>query len=134
MVAANSDKLLSALGLRQISSDELEILGEKALPQGHVDILLKQRVPLGSATKIPIEVKTNEAKEKDLYQLRGYMDELSSECPTGVLLAADFAKKVLAKAKGSGIQLIRYTLSVDLKKTPTFIEICQSLGLEPIPE
>jgi hypothetical protein len=119
--------------LPQITAADFETLGEKALPQGHVDILLKQRTPIGSAMKIPIEVKTNEAKEKDLQQVRGYVDELSGECPTGLLLASGFGKRVLARAPNSKIKLVRYTLGVDLKRTPTFEEICKSLALEPVP-
>lgn len=133
MLEPNLTRLLSELGVLQIKAADLEILGEKALPQGHVDILLKQRVPFGSAIKIPIEVKTKDAKEKDLDQLLGYMKELSSECPTGILLAADFGKKVLAKATSTRIQLIRYRLDADLKKNPTFGEISESLSLEHVP-
>jgi len=133
MLDDNLKKLLLALGIPEVAAADLEILGEKALPQGHVDILVKQRVPLGSAPKIPIEVKTMEAKEKDLYQLRGYMDELAGECPTGILLAADFGKRVLAKATNIGVQLVRYNLNVDLKMTPTFQEIRGSLSLVVMP-
>ncbi|SRR6266436_1172397 len=133
MLDDNLKKLLLALGMPEVAAADLEILGEKALPQGHVDILVKQRVPLGSAPKIPIEVKTMEAKEKDLYQLRGYMDELAGECPTGILLAADFGKRVLAKATNIGVQLVRYNLNVDLKMTPTFQEIRGSLSLVVMP-
>ena len=129
----NLKRLCIALGLQIVATD-FEVLGEKALPQGHVDILLKQRTPIGSAAKIPIEVKTNEAKEKDLEQIRGYMDELRGECPTGVLLAAGFGKRVLSRVTSSGVRLLRYELNVDLKKAPTFEEICRGLILESIPK
>jgi hypothetical protein len=134
MLEDNLKKLLLALEMSQVVAVDLEILGEKALPQGHVDILMKQRVPLGSALQIPIEVKTKGAKEKDLYQLRAYMDELAGECATGILLAADFGKKVLAKAADIGVQLVRYSLNADLKMTPTFEEICQGLSLTVTPK
>ncbi len=128
----NLQVLLSRLNLAVAQAEALEILGEKALTQGHIDLLLKQRVPLGSALKIPIEVKTNRAQLDDLAQLRGYMDELLDECPIGVLVAADFSKDTVAKAPDSGIRLVQYVLSTDLKKAPTFEEIYQSLTLEPL--
>lgn len=132
MSKSNLQMLLPRLNLAGAQAEALEILGEKALTQGHIDLLLKHRVPLGSAPKIPIEVKTNRAQPEDLAQLRGYMDELLDECPIGVLVAADFSRHTLAKAPDSGIKLVRYTLNTDLKKALTFEEIYGSLTLEPL--
>ena len=98
MLRENLDRLLNQLGLNGINPDDLEILGEKALAEGHIDLLLKRRVPLGSALKIPIEVKTNRAQSKDLIQLRGYMKELYGECPMGVLIASDFGRSAIEEA------------------------------------
>jgi hypothetical protein len=95
MRSQNLQGLLHNIGLGSVRDADLEVLGEKALPEGHIDLLLKQRIPLGSALKVPIEVKTNKARPKDLVQLRGYLDELSMEAPVGVLIAADFDKHVL---------------------------------------
>jgi len=128
----NLQMLLAQLNLVGAQAGALEILGEKALTQGHIDLLLKQRVPLGSGLKIPIEVKTKRAQPEDLAQLRGYMDELLGECEVGVLIAADFSKDTMRDARGVGIRLVRYALNSDLKKTPTFEEIYQGLTLEPL--
>src|SRR5713226_6431208 len=126
----NLQTLLSALNFVEAKAGVFEILGEKALTQGHIDLLLKQRVPLGSALKIPIEVKTNRAQPEDVAQLRGYMDELPGECPFGMLIAADFSKRAMTSAPDKGIRLVRYKLNVDLEKTQAFEEIYQSLTLE----
>lgn len=126
----NLQMLLSRLSFEGIRAAELEILGEKALPEGHIDLLLKQRVPLGSGLKIPIEVKTKTAQAKDLDQLRAYMGELRGECPIGILIAGDFNKRVIGSAKDAAVKLVRYTLNADLTKTPTFEEIHQGLSLE----
>jgi hypothetical protein len=128
----NLQMLLSRLDFSGAPASALEILGEKALTQGHIDLLLKQRVPIGSAVKLPIEVKTKRAQPEDLAQLRGYMDELLDECPMGVLIAADFNKNVVREAKGFGIGLVRYALNSDLKKSPTFEEIWQGLTLQTL--
>jgi len=126
----NLQALLSSFSFEEIRASDLEILGDKALPEGHIDLLLKQRVPLGSGLKIPIEVKTKKAQPKDLSQLRGYMDELRAECPIGILVAGDFNKHVIGSAKDADIKLVRYALNADLTKAPTFEEIHQGLTLE----
>lgn len=122
--------LLSQLSFGGVQAGALEVLGEKALPQGHIDLLLKQRVPLGTALKIPIEVKTERAQPEDVDQLHGYMDELTDKCPMGVLIAADFSRQAIAKSISAGIKLVRYVLNIDLRKTPTFEEIHASLALK----
>jgi len=128
----NLQALLSSFSFEGIRPRELEILGEKALPEGHIDLLLKQRVPLGSGLKIPIEVKTKKAQPKDLDQLRGYMDELRGECPIGILIAGDFNRQVIGNAKDAKIKLVTYELNSDLTKTPTFEEIHNGLTLKAV--
>lgn len=132
MVRDNLERLLNQLGLKGINADDLEILGEKALPEGHIDLLLKRRVPLGSALKIPIEVKTDRAQSKDLVQLRGYMKELYGECPMGILIASDFGKSAIDEASKAGMKLVKYGLTADLRQTPTFEEISNGLSLSPL--
>jgi hypothetical protein len=132
MVEDNLQMFLTSLKIVGMAPSELEILGEKALPQGHIDLLLKERAPLGAAPKIPIEVKTNRAQPEDLTQLRGYMDELRGECPIGLLVAAEFSKDAICKAADARISLVRYALNADLKKTPTFEEIYRGVTLEPL--
>jgi len=132
MNASNLRALLAGVGLPVELATELEILGEKALPQGHIDLLLKQRAPLGSVWKVPIEVKASRAQPDDLTQLKGYLDELGSDSPLGILVAADFGKRALSEAPKLGTRLVKFKLNSDLRKTPTFEEIFQGLTLEPI--
>jgi hypothetical protein len=132
MFGENLRMLLSSVNSVAARATDLEILGEKALTQGHIDLLLKQRVPIGSSLKIPIEVKTAKANRDDLAQLRAYMDELLGECPVGILIAADFNKQAMLQASDVGIRLLRYRLNTDLKKAATFEEIYRGLTLEPL--
>src|SRR6266481_698773 len=125
----NLRTLLSGINLSAEIAEGLEILGEKALTQGHIDLLLKQRVPIGSSLKIPIEVKTAKANLEDLAQLRGYMDELLEECSIGILIAAEFSKDTIRSAPEKSIHLIRYGLDVNLEQASTFEEICAGLKL-----
>lgn len=88
-------ELISVTG--DITAEKLEVLGEKALPEGHIDILIKEAIPIGSSRKIIIEVKTGKASEKDFKQLENYLKELGDECLKGVLVARDFSKKPIDK-------------------------------------
>jgi hypothetical protein len=128
----NLQTLLTQIGLSEVHAGALEILGEKALAEGHIDLLLKERIPLGSALKIPIEVKTKGATAKDVGQLRGYMAELQGECPVAMLVAEDFGKKAIAEASDNRIKLVRYELKTDLKSKLSFEEIYKSLSLNAI--
>lgn len=132
MSGTNLQTLLSSINFSDIPASALEILGEKALTQGHIDLLLKQRIPIGSSIKIPIEVKTAKAQPGDLSQLRAYMDELSSECPIGILVADSFSKDVLRNAPQNGIHMIRYKLNVNLQNETTFEEIYAGIALEHV--
>jgi hypothetical protein len=132
MYEQNLQSLLSSLSVDGIKASDLEVLGEKALPEGHIDLLLKQRIPLGSALRIPIEVKTKKGQPKDLIQLRRYLDELLTEAPVGVLIAADFHKYVVGHAAENRIRLIRYRFAADLDRSVSFEEIYQSLTLESL--
>jgi hypothetical protein len=124
--------LLTEINLPGVQASTMEILGEKALTQGHIDLLLKERVPLGSTVKIPIEVKMNKAHSADVAQLRGYMDELRGESPIGLLIAATFSKDALASVRDTRIKLLRYCLSSDVKTACTFEEIWDGLTLESL--
>jgi len=108
----------------------IEVLGEKALPQGFVDLLLKRRVPLGSSWKVPIEVKTKRAGRKDLDQLQDYMRELGTDCPAGILVAAGFGRQLARQAANQGVRLLQYSLKCDLSKAPTFEELWRGMSLE----
>src|SRR5579862_194131 len=132
MSQTNLANLSNGLNLGGAKTDELEVLGEIAIPDGHIDLLLKKRVSLGSGIKIPIEVKTKTAQPKDVSQLRRYMDELQGECPAGILIAGDFNRRTLARAKDENVRLVRYSLLADLMKAPTFDEIYEGLQLEAL--
>jgi len=56
--------------------EEFEILGEKAIPEGYVDIFVKLKHPIAINKYILIEVKTNKAGKKDLQQLKGYLSRI----------------------------------------------------------
>jgi len=122
--------LFTGIGFDKIPAVELEVLGEKAIPQGHIDILLKRRVPVGSDPKIPIEVKTKKALPKDLSQLQAYMNEVRGECPIGILIANDFHKQVIQTARNLNIRLVLYLLDENVGQAPTFEELRRSLKLE----
>ncbi len=121
--------VLARVGLDGAQQDQFEVLGEKALPQGHVDILIKDRVPIASARKVVVEVKLSAATRKDVDQLRDYVDELGPECLGGVLIARSFSTRTVEYTRSSGLQPAIYDLEWSESKTMTFEELVNALSI-----
>lgn len=126
----NLTHFFNMLGLDFLHADDFEVLGEKALPEGHVDILIKESAPVGMAKKIVTEVKIRKAQLGDLEQLKNYMGEFDKECVAGVLIAEDFPPKVISQAFAFNVHLVRYSLNLDWSSPRSFDEILSSLVLE----
>jgi len=107
----------------------LIILSEKALPQGHVDILIKEAVPIGIAKKIVVEVKLGRANKASIEQLRSYMAELGEECVAGVLIAENVPKRI----KEEGIHFFKYEFGeIELKQPHSFEKLLSMLKLKDL--
>lgn len=118
--------------VRVQSQAPMEALAEKALSRGHIDILVKERVPIGSALTIPVEVKLRTANAQDVAQVASYMQELGPECVCGVLVGEKFRKAAIREASSRGVKLVRYTVELDLRRPVTFGDICQALSLQAV--
>lgn len=99
-------------GFPEFLDRDIEVLGERALPEGHLDLLLKDAKPVGDSLQLPIEVKLNRCNESHLEQLRGYVEQLKPECPGGILLAETIPQDFnvpddvsLVRAKFDGIDM-----------------------------
>jgi len=116
-----------------VASDEFEVLGEKALPEGFADLLIKEATPAGMSRKILLEVKTNTASLRDVEQLRYYTTTIGQECMGAALIASSFPRKVLRQLGDSGIAALQYRWEqLDMKTSPaTFEQLVQSLRLTP---
>jgi RecB family endonuclease NucS len=97
------------LDIKELAADSLEVLGEKAFQEGHVDILIKEKTPIGLSRKIIAEVKSRQGTIRDIEQLKGYMGELGEECVSGVLIASTFSTEVLKTAPSMGIKPFVYS-------------------------
>jgi len=53
----NLQGIFASIGVNDFAPRAFEALGEKALPEGHVDILVKESTPKGLSRKIIVEVK-----------------------------------------------------------------------------
>lgn len=104
----NLKKLFESLNL-ELSAEEFEVLGEKALPEGHVDILIKNAIPCGSSTKIIIEAKIHKVQPKDVKQLEKYIKEIGQECKCGILLAKEFSEKIINLCENKNIKCFTYS-------------------------
>ncbi len=129
--------LLHRRGLKDILStfcpnmteEKLEVLGEKALPEGHIDLLIKEATPIGGSRKIIMEVKTSNVTIKDINQVHRYMEELGDECIKGLLVGAKFSKKSIDYARSKNIGLIAYSIDADLNKKLSFEQILNAFRL-----
>jgi hypothetical protein len=117
-------ELFEVLGLN-FNPEEFEILGEKALPEGHLDILIKDSNPVGRSRKIVIEVKLNNVSQEDIKQLKNYMRELGEECIAGVMISDRISKKI----HSPDIHFLRHTFDANLKKPCTFEELLDSIAI-----
>lgn len=131
-VEANLAAFLSAAGFEHLDVANFEVLGEKALGEGHIDILVKDRVPIARARKIIIECKLRASQMGDLSQLEDYKKELGEECIGGILISKTFPESVISSAKQRRIRLFRYVLDLDLKSPTCFAEILGNLRLERV--
>ncbi len=121
--------VLARVGLDAAQRDRFEVLGEKALPQGHVDILIKDRVPIASARKVVIEVKLSGATLKDVHQLRDYVEELGSECLGGILIARSFSRQTCKYMLSLGLHPAEFDLGWSGAGTMTFEELVNALSI-----
>ena len=101
------------------------------MPQGHVDILIKEAVPIGIAKKILVEVKLGQARLRDLIQLRNYQTEFGAECIAACLIAKNFSRDLMLKH--GDIKLVKYHLEVEDEKPLSFDYLLKNVVLEVIP-
>jgi len=118
----NLQALFEGFELTGFRAEDFEVLGEKALAEGHVDILIKNRVPVGYSKKIILEVKTGDAKEKDIEQLESYIKEMGEECVAGALIARKFSKKVKHQCERKGIKPVVYAFEQTDRSSKYYIE------------
>ncbi|MHC1589726.1 MAG: PDDEXK family nuclease [Candidatus Hecatellaceae archaeon] len=120
------EDFLKALTIDLLYADELEVLGEKSLPRGYVDILIKEAIPTGISRKIIIEVKRGNATAKSFEQLEAYKQELGKECIAAVLIAQKINEKL--KRKFQSIKAVEYHIG-SLPNTFTFPELVKAINL-----
>ncbi len=107
-----------------------EILGEKALPEGFVDIFIKLKHPSGANKYFLVEVKTGKAQRKDVEQLEGYLNEFGGEVIGGVLVAKSFSKSII---KESRLLPVKYNFhQIDKKLGYTYWELFKLLNFEVV--
>ncbi|MCW3132033.1 MAG: hypothetical protein N2V73_04890 [Candidatus Methanospirare jalkutatii] len=107
---------------------DFEILGEKALPEGFVDIFIKLKHPQTSNIYLLVEVKTGKVSMKDFLQLQNYMSEFGDECKGGILIAKDFPRRINIP---NNIMAMKYSFeNMDWESEYAFEELFNMLNLE----
>jgi len=128
----NFKTFIDQLGLSELAGIEFEVLGEKAIEEGHIDLLVKEARPKGSAKQMLIEVKLGRSSKDDVDQLQSYMDEIGDECVAGVLIAEHIPQKVISPPV-QNIHFWRYEFDgIDLKEPHTFEELLSVIRISPL--
>jgi len=121
------DEILNYFNLNNKPQD-FEILGEKALPEGFVDIFIKLKHPQTSNIYLLVEVKTRKASTKDFQQLQNYICEFGNECKGGILIAKDFPRRINIP---NNIMAMKYLFeNIDHESEYAFEELFNMLNLE----
>jgi len=126
----NLQIFFNAFNLNNFHAEDFEVLGEKALPEGHIDILKKDCIPTGYSRKIIVEVKLRKAQPSDVVQLKNYIDEMGEECIGGALIARDFSKKIQKEVDNKKIKCFVYSFyKIEKEKKYSLDELKSSFQL-----
>ncbi|MEX0682956.1 MAG: hypothetical protein WD904_10370 [Dehalococcoidia bacterium] len=107
---ADMSSILARTGLAGYGPSQLEVLSEKAFPEGHVDLLVKESTPKGVSNKVVIEIKGGVAAKADVEQLVKYRSTLGAECVGAILIARAASSKVRNLAEDQGVIIFDYRL------------------------
>jgi len=118
--------VFNKMNLPDLKASDFEVLGEKALPEGHVDLLLKDARPIGISRKIIIEVKTGNIGLSDVKQLEHYMSEAGNECIAGILIGKQSSEKTLQEGRDRKITICFYSFWDVHKDSETSFEDLRS--------
>ncbi|MGC9771022.1 hypothetical protein [Fervidobacterium islandicum] len=112
---------------------EFEILSEKALSKGFVDLFVKLKHPVERNQYILVEAKNRVASNKDLNQLNEYIDDFDKEGELlcGILIAEDFPKNL--KTNTAKILKIKYSFDgLNQNKDYEYDQLVSMMKLEII--
>jgi len=120
------DNFFGILGFKGFAPEDFEILTEKALPRGYVDLLIKDSKPMGRSRIIAVEVKLSRAGRKDVEQLQRYVEELGEECVVGVIIAEEIPKRI----SSPDVRFMKYEFGgIDLKEPRAFEELLSAIQI-----
>jgi Endonuclease NucS len=106
----NLEALLAGTGLGGTNASALEVLSEKAFPEGHIDLLVKEATPMGMSRKVVIEVKRRAGVKADVQQLVRYRATLGAECVGAILISAGSSQRTREFAREEGVAIREYAL------------------------
>ncbi len=101
-------EVLQAVGATDLKAESLEALSERAFPEGHVDLLVKEAVAIGSARQLVVEVKTGLMNLADIKQTVAYRELIGAECAGALMIGSGIRRSAEQTAKDFGVTLGRY--------------------------
>jgi len=111
------------------SHPTLEVLGEKGIPEGLIDILLKDPHPTDQLREWILEVKVHRPARADVAQLVHYVEVLGPDCIGAALIAPEFPSS--RTLRPPSVQFVRYDFGgLDIGSPHTFAELEGHFRLE----
>jgi hypothetical protein len=115
-----------------LDDTQWEVLGERALERGYVDLLIKEIKSEGEPKEVVIEVKRDTASVADLKQLQEYMEEIGESCIAGVIIANKISRKLVRQTTDEKFHFYRYYFDLDLSQPRQFDEIRSRIFIEKL--
>ena len=121
-------EVLRSLGSRR-RPEEYEVLSEKALMEGYVDIFVKLKDPVGSFEAVPFEVKRGNLTGRDLEQVLHYVQQIGGDAIGGGLVGSGLGRRFPKVPKGVVVVLYEFKGLNDRGDPYTYEELLGSLNL-----
>ena len=98
------------------------------MPEGYVDIFIKQKYPAGINKFILVEVKTGKVQKRELTQLKWYSSEFIGDSAGALMIAREFPK---IASPEHGILFLKYSFDqLDRSSEYTYDQLLGMLKLE----
>lgn len=123
-------RFLGDVGLESLDPAGVEVLGERGLPEGFVDVLIKEAFPAGRGTFIVLEVKKERATPQDIEQVARYAELIGPESRGAAIVARRFSPSSVAVARDLDVAAFTYRLGRPLDEEPaTFDQLLESFTI-----
>lgn len=120
----NRQELFGHAGFEWLAETDVEVIGERALPEGYADILIQDDATSSSAV---FEVKLSKTEGEHFIQVSNYLKNMNSKSTLGFIISKGVAGEIPTK---SNIVQIICNFERPFTVPMTFSELVNSLRLK----